>query len=87
VAAALAALDAADALLVAGSSLAVYSGYRFCVHAHGTGKPIVVINQGSTRADALATLRVDAECGGALQALATHAGTPATATASAIVDS
>ena len=42
VAAAQAALEEADAMLVVGSSLMVYSGYRLCEHAHGMGKPIVV---------------------------------------------
>lgn len=46
-------LTQSDALLVAGSSLMVYSGYRFCLKAHDLGIPIVAINQGKTRADHL----------------------------------
>ncbi len=52
-----------DALLVVGSSLMVYSGFRFCRHAHQLGKPIVIINDGLTRADDLATLKIDGDCG------------------------
>jgi NAD-dependent SIR2 family protein deacetylase len=52
------ALEQADALLVIGSSLTVFSGFRFCRHAHRQGKPIAIINPGSTRADELATLRL-----------------------------
>jgi len=63
-----AALDAADALLVVGSSLAVYSGYRLCERARAAGKPIVAVNRGVTRADPLLTLKVDADCADALEA-------------------
>lgn len=48
----------ADALLVIGSSLMVYSGYRFCRLARELGKPLAIANPGVTRADALATLRL-----------------------------
>lgn len=54
--------DTADALLVAGSSLAVLSGLRFVRHAHARGVPIVIVNRGPTRADGLATLKIDAGC-------------------------
>ena len=57
------ALERADALLVAGSSLKVWSGFRFCKRATDLGKPLAVINPGQTRADPLATLKVRAECG------------------------
>jgi NAD-dependent SIR2 family protein deacetylase len=43
----------ADALLVIGSSLSAYSGYRFCLWARDQGKPIVIINQGVTRGSSL----------------------------------
>lgn len=56
----IAALDRADALLVIGSSLQVYSGYRFCRHAQANGKAIAILNKGSTRADAMATLKISA---------------------------
>jgi NAD-dependent SIR2 family protein deacetylase len=56
------AVDRADALLVAGSSLMVFSGFRFARRASEAGKPIVILNQGRTRADDFATLRIDADC-------------------------
>ena len=64
--AARAALEQADAMLVVGSSLMVYSGYRLCEHAQGMGKPIAAINRGRTRADHLFTLKVEHGCGEAL---------------------
>lgn len=57
-----AAMDAADALLVAGSSLTVMSGLRFVRHAARTGKPIAILNRGATRGDGLAAVRLDAGC-------------------------
>ena len=57
---ALARMDNADALLVVGSSLMVYSGFRFARMAAASGKPIAAINQGITRADALIDLKVEA---------------------------
>ena len=60
--AALDALEEADAVLVIGSSLMVYSGYRFCERARDIGKPIAAINRGRTRADALFALKIDADC-------------------------
>jgi NAD-dependent SIR2 family protein deacetylase len=53
-------VDAADALLVAGSSLTVQSGLRFVRHAAQTGKPVVVVNRGATRGDKHATVTLDA---------------------------
>ncbi|MFC0401233.1 NAD-dependent protein deacetylase [Paraburkholderia rhizosphaerae] len=64
------ALDAADALLVVGSSLMVYSGYRFCVWAQKMGKPVVAINLGRTRADPMLSLKIAAPCADTLTALA-----------------
>ncbi|MEO6075991.1 MAG: NAD-dependent protein deacetylase [Dokdonella sp.] len=51
-----------DAMLVVGSSLMVYSGYRFAVEAKRLGKPIAAINRGVTRADELLDLKIDADC-------------------------
>jgi NAD-dependent SIR2 family protein deacetylase len=59
-AAALRMQEQADALLVVGSSLMVFSGYRFCKLAAGEGKPIAAINLGKTRADDLIGLKVEA---------------------------
>jgi NAD-dependent SIR2 family protein deacetylase len=70
VAAASAALDEADAVLVAGSSLMVYSGYRFCAWAQQRGKPVAVVNLGRTRADPILALKVEAPCAATLDALA-----------------
>lgn len=70
------ALEAADAMLVVGSSLMVYSGYRFCVRAERAGMPIACVNLGRTRADALLALKVQAPCGEALTALAAYATKP-----------
>lgn len=53
-------IDAAGALLVAGSSLAVMSGLRFARHQAKQDKPVIIINRGATRADELATLKIDA---------------------------
>jgi NAD-dependent SIR2 family protein deacetylase len=69
VARAYAMVDAADALLVAGSSLTVMSGLRFVRHAAKAGMPVVVINRGATRGDDLATLRLDAGTSETLTAL------------------
>lgn len=59
-------LARADAMLVVGSSLMVYSGYRFVLEASRRGLPIASVNLGVTRADALLTLKVDLPCGEAL---------------------
>lgn len=56
----------ADALLVVGSSLMVFSGFRFARQAAEQEKPIVIVNQGRTRADEFATLKVDADCANVL---------------------
>jgi len=54
-----ASLKQSDALLVIGSSLMVFSGYRFCKYAKDLDIPIAVINQGMTRADDLLTIKLD----------------------------
>jgi NAD-dependent SIR2 family protein deacetylase len=63
-----AALAESDALLVVGSSLMVFSGYRFARRAVELGKPVVVVNSGTTRADPLASLKLSGECGALLHA-------------------
>ncbi|MFZ1161335.1 NAD-dependent protein deacetylase [Mycobacterium sp.] len=55
-------IDAADALLVAGSSLTVFSGYRFVRHAAAQNTPVAIVNRGPTRGDDLATVKVDGGC-------------------------
>lgn len=63
------ALERADGLLVVGSSLMVFSGYRFCRRAHQLAKPIAIINPGVTRADALAQVRLHSPAGSLLKHL------------------
>ena len=60
------ALAGADALLVAGSSLMVYSGFRFVRQAHEAGLPIAIVNRGRTRGDDLAELKVEGDVGAVL---------------------
>jgi NAD-dependent SIR2 family protein deacetylase len=60
----------ADALLVAGSSLSVFSGYRFVRRAAARGIPIAIVNRGATRGDNLASVKVDAGCSPILTLLA-----------------
>jgi NAD-dependent SIR2 family protein deacetylase len=66
------ALAQADAMLVVGSSLMVYSGYRFIEDAVSAGKPVAVVNIGHTRADAVLTVKIEREVGATLQALVTR---------------
>lgn len=54
-------VERARSMLVLGSSLAVMSGLRFVRQAHDLGKPVVIVNQGWTRGDELATAKVDAD--------------------------
>jgi NAD-dependent SIR2 family protein deacetylase len=63
-------IDDADALLVAGSSLTVFSGYRFVRHAAARGIPVAIVNRGPTRGDDLATVKVDGGCSELLTLLA-----------------
>ncbi|BDT99591.1 NAD-dependent protein deacetylase [Nocardia sputorum] len=70
VAAAYELVDAADALLVAGSSLTVMSGLRFVRYAARHGRRVVIVNRGRTRGDDLAALMLDAGCSTVLPALA-----------------
>lgn len=63
-------LGEADALLVAGSSLMVFSGYRFMREARRMGKPVAILNLGRTRADEEVDLMVEAACGSALSMVA-----------------
>ena len=59
-------LEEADAMLVVGSSLMVYSGLRFVQWAASAGKPVAAVNLGRTRADELLTLKVEQPCEEAL---------------------
>lgn len=50
------------ALLVAGSSLTVMSGFRFVRRAARAGVPVVIVNRGVTRGDEHATYKLDVGC-------------------------
>ncbi|HEV7852770.1 MAG TPA: NAD-dependent protein deacetylase [Mycobacterium sp.] len=63
-------VDEADALLVAGSSLTVFSGFRFVRHAASHGIPVAIINRGPTRGDDLAAVKIDVGCSPMLALLA-----------------
>lgn len=54
-------LGEGDALLVVGTSLTVFSGYRFVRAAGERGIPVVIVNLGETRGDPLARLRIDGD--------------------------
>lgn len=66
--------DEADALLVVGSSLTVFSGFRFVRRAAERGVPVAIVNLGPTRGDELAALRIDARLGDVLPRLAAAFG-------------
>lgn len=63
-------VDAADALLVVGSSLSVLSGLRFARQAARAGKAVVIVNRGPTRGDELADVRISDGCSETLAGLA-----------------
>jgi NAD-dependent SIR2 family protein deacetylase len=63
-------VEGSEALLIAGSSLTVFSGYRFVRHAAAHGIPVAIVNRGPTRGDELATVKVDAGCSPLLTLLA-----------------
>ncbi|MFI5708171.1 NAD-dependent protein deacetylase [Kribbella sp. NPDC051620] len=62
-------IDDARAVLVLGSSLTVMSGFRFVRYAAKAGKPVLIINQGITRGDPYAAVRVNLPLGEALTTL------------------
>lgn len=67
-------VEEAQALLVLGSSLTVYSGYRFAERAAARGTPVILVNLGENRADSIATLKVDAPLAETLTDLARRLG-------------
>jgi NAD-dependent deacetylase sirtuin 4 len=69
-------LAAGEVLVVVGSSLTVYSGFRFVRHAHEAGVPIAIVNLGPTRGDELAVVRIAAPVGHVLPRLAAALGAP-----------
>lgn len=68
--AAYAQIDAADALLVVGTSLLVFSGYRFLLRACERKIPIVIVNRGPVRGEERAALKLEAAAGQTLTAIA-----------------
>jgi len=68
--AAFAKIEEADALLVAGTSLAVFSGYRFLLRAAERKIPIAIVNRGPVRGEERATVKVDGGTGETLAAIA-----------------
>lgn len=76
VAEASAAVARSGALLVVGSSLMVYSGLRFVRQASQLGIAVAIINRGTTRADADAQIKIDADCGMVLESMLASLATP-----------
>lgn len=72
--AALAAIDTARGLLVVGSSLIVYSGFRLVEHARRKGKPVMAVNLGITRADNLLDAKLEQDCDEFLHRLPAYFG-------------
>lgn len=64
-----AALAQSDAVLVVGSSLMVYSGYRYVTAAARLGLPVAAVNLGRTRADGMLTIKIEQPCDQVLAAL------------------
>jgi len=60
----------AERLLVVGSSLTVFSGFRFVERAVKLGMPVAIVNRGPTRGDADAAVRVDGSLSDVLPAVA-----------------
>ncbi len=69
VAEAMTALERSSLLLILGSSLMVFSGFRFARTAHRAGIPIAIVNRGKTRADELGALKISGNVGAVLGAL------------------
>jgi NAD-dependent SIR2 family protein deacetylase len=67
---AFASVDSCDALLVAGTSLAVFSGYRFLRRAAERCVPIAIVNRGPVRGEEHAEVKIEASTGAALEELA-----------------
>lgn len=52
-----------DALLILGSSLQVYSGYRILLHCHDLGTPAAIVNIGVARGEEKVQLKISTKCG------------------------
>ncbi len=64
----------ADGVLAIGSSLQVFSGFRFCRLANELGKPLAIINPGKTRGDEIAQLKIATDCQPLLHTIAAQSG-------------
>lgn len=62
-------VESAASLLVLGSSLTVMSGYRFVLRAAKLGVPVAIVNDGTTRGDAQATVKMSGRLGEVLPSL------------------
>lgn len=62
-------VDSAEALMVVGSSLMVFSSFRFCRRAQELGLPMAAVNRGVTRADQWFDLKIEADCARVLPAV------------------
>jgi len=76
------ALDGAGCLLVVGSSLAVFSGYRFLRRAVERGIPVAIVNRGPVRGEEHAALKVEASTGATLEALIVALSAPSASASS-----
>ncbi|MDT7572330.1 MAG: hypothetical protein QOE05_2504 [Actinomycetota bacterium] len=65
-------VESAGSLLVLGSSLTVMSGYRFVLRAAKLGVPVAIVNDGTTRGDAQATVKVEGRLGEVLPSLLSY---------------
>ena len=70
-------LDGARLLLVLGSSLTVFSGRRFVLRAAKDGIPVAIVNDGPTRGDDLAAIKLETPLGETLTTVIDGLGTPA----------
>lgn len=62
-------LSHAGMLLCLGTSLTVFSGFRFCRAAHRANQPVAIVNLGATRADEIATCTISHDCASVLNSL------------------
>ncbi len=77
-------VESARAVLVLGSSLTVMSGRRFVLRAVKVGRPVAIVNQGPTRGDQCASVRIDAPLGRVLSTLAAGLATRVVACAAPV---
>lgn len=69
-------VESADAMLIVGSSLMVFSSFRFCRRARELGIPLAAVNRGVTRADPWLDLKVEADCAVVLPAVVAALAAP-----------